>query len=109
MRIRRPSPMSPFAARLKPDSTVSVPRFTTSNDWTATGYALYLVYGQLGCQISANGVYHNFQPSGPDLRDGRFHHVAVSVDRDSPTGGHLYVDGVSIYTFDPTVAQGDLS
>ena len=43
-----------------------------------------------------------------DLRDGNFHHVAVTVDRDNPDGGKLYVDGVPYY-FDPTENVGDLS
>src|SRR5262249_40042600 len=47
--------------------------------------------------------------TGPDLRDGTWHHVAVTVHRSSTTGGTLYVDGDVIATFDPTGNQGDLS
>ena len=33
----------------------------------------------------------------------------MTVDRDSPTGGRLYVDGVVVLTFNPTLEPGDLS
>lgn len=29
--------------------------------------------------------------------------VAVTVDRDNPNGGVLYVDGAAVFTFDPTI------
>jgi hypothetical protein len=76
------------------------------NDWTATGYTLHLINGQLGCQISVGGSINNYGAAGPDLRDGRFHHVAVTVHRGS-SGGHLYVDGQNVLTFTPPT--GDLS
>src|SRR4029077_10627395 len=44
-----------------------------------------------------------------DLRDGNFHHVAVSVVRGSSTGGNLFVDGQVVLHFDPTSVVGDLS
>jgi hypothetical protein len=47
--------------------------------------------------------------AGPDLRDGRFHHVALAVQRASRTGGRLYVDGSKVLTFDPTAIPGTLS
>ncbi len=80
---------------------------------TAVGYALFLFNGRLGFQLAdaplAAGAHTNFVSPGPDLRDGNFHHVAVTVDRSSSTGGKLYVDGVVVFTFDPTVEPGDLS
>ncbi len=36
---------------------------------------------------------------GPDLRDGQWHHVAVTVDVNTPPSGTLYVDGQNIHTF----------
>jgi hypothetical protein len=79
------------------------------NDWTSIGYALSLVNGQLCCQLGVAGSGANFGPSGPDLRDGKFHHVAMSVVRNSTTGANLYVDGASILTFNPTGSSGSLS
>lgn len=79
---------------------------------TALGYELYLRNGQLAVQLSDHFVpfgWRNFESSGPDLRDGHFHHVAVTVNRTSTTGGKLYVDGQVVLTFDPTVCPGDLS
>lgn len=42
------------------------------------------------------------------VADGKWHHLAVSVDRDSSIGGRLFVDGVAVATFDPTPAQGNI-
>ncbi len=47
------------------------------------GYEFNLENGRIHTRILRTG----FGPAGPDLRDGRFHHVAVTFDRDSPTGG----------------------
>ena len=50
-----------------------------------------------------------FISSGPDLRDGMFHHVAMTLDRSSTTGGKLFVDGNVVLTFDAFSRRGDLS
>jgi hypothetical protein len=79
---------------------------------TQLGYELYLRNGALGFQLAdrlAPYSWHNFESTGPNLQDGRFHHVAVTVERRSSVGGKLYVDGKVVLTFDPTVCPGDLS
>jgi len=86
-------------ARLAPD------------DLHGVGYEVALIGGQLECRLSdsfANGGT-SFGAAGPDLRDGNFHHVAVTIERSSIFGGHYYVDGVLVLTFNPTVEYGDLS
>ncbi len=78
-----------------------------------TGYGLFLFNGQLGLQI-ADGTnvdgqtYSNFI-DGPNVADGIFHHVAVTVTRNSATGGKLFVDGAVVSTFDPTARQNTLT
>lgn len=74
---------------------------------TFTGYALFLLNGQLGVQL-ADGTATNFI-GGPTIMDNMFHHVAVTVSRSSMTGGKLYVDGVAVLTFDPTSRPGSLN
>ena len=69
------------------------------------GYEFSLENGRIHTRILRVG----FGPAGPDLRDGRFHFVAVSVQRNSPTGGHLFVDGKDVLTFDTTGIAGDLT
>jgi hypothetical protein len=79
---------------------------------TQLGYELYLQEGRLCFQLAdklERYSWHNFESTGPDLRDGKFHHVAVTVNRRSASGGILYVDGQPVLTFDPTVCPGDLS
>ncbi|MFZ0829018.1 MAG: LamG-like jellyroll fold domain-containing protein [Verrucomicrobiia bacterium] len=78
---------------------------------TQLGYELNLQGGVLTFQMAdvlAPFSWNNFS-GGPDLRDGQFHHVAVTVQRNSTSGGRLYIDGQVVLTFDPTVCPGDLS
>ena len=85
-------------------------RLVTS-DLTAVGYELYLGSGRIAFEISdsTSKPVQLVGLTGPDLRDGSWHHVAVTVHRASTTGGNLYVDDSLIATFDPTGNQGDLS
>jgi hypothetical protein len=96
----------------------------------ALGYALHLEDGRLACQLAPRGrwplkltdfisparinavwqrrkmlvpmTFARFISPGPDLRDGEFHDVALTLERQSPIGGKLYVDGAVVLTFDPT-------
>src|SRR5207253_9197940 len=56
----------------------------------------------------ADGTATNFI-DGPNLADGIFHHVAVTVKRNSTTGGKLFVDGAVVLTFDATVRPNTLT
>lgn len=104
---------------------------------TARGFCLNLSDGRLACQIAPPVGFHLtkatllapktwpslwknrnalvavapfiFIAPGPDLRDGQFHHVALTMDRHSKTGGKLYVDGRPVMTFDATKSNGDLA
>ena len=94
--------------------TIVDKRVAPVGDNQALGYALWLIDGRLGCELAdypmAPYQLKNYGPVGPDLRDGLFHHVAMTVDRDSTTGLKLYVDGNLVGTpFDPTPEPGDLS
>jgi hypothetical protein len=75
---------------------------------SATGYALYLYQGQVGVEL-ANGTLQDFLGLSPDLRNGQWHHIAVSIVRNSATGGRAYVDGVLSATFNPTSKSGSLA
>jgi alpha-tubulin suppressor-like RCC1 family protein len=82
------------------------PNFSTGQGWELALSNGQLV-GQLGDTTPA-GPFIIFG-AGPDLRDGVFHHVALTVIRNSTIGGKLYVDGQLVQTFDPTGQSGDLS
>lgn len=77
----------------------------------AHGYELGVREGKLSFQMadSLKSNYLDWDRVGPDLRDGAWHHVAVTVERASTAGAKLYLDGRVIGTFDPTPAQGDLT
>jgi hypothetical protein len=81
-------------------------------DYECLGIGFYLQDGRLAlqlCDTLTPYAWSCFVSSGPNLEDGQFHHVAVTVQRNSTTGGNLYVDGQVVLTFDPTSQAGDLS
>lgn len=86
-------------------------RFGTNDQ--ALGYELFLINGKLGFQIAdaplRSGNFANYLPYMADLRDGAWHHVAVSLDRDSATGCRLFVDGVRKCALSATTKAGSLT
>jgi hypothetical protein len=71
-----------------------------------SGYSLSLYRGRLAFWLGptmvippAGSAGSMFASSGPDLRDGMFHHVAVSLSRSITNGGNLYVDGQLVLNF----------
>ena len=72
-----------------------------------TGYSLYLLDGKPGLQL-ADGAFTNWT-STAFIADGSWHHVAISVDRDNPSGLPFYVDGSLVSTFNPTTRSGSLT
>ncbi len=78
---------------------------------TGVGYVLHLYGGKLLFQLydDISGWYNYYDPSSPDLADGEWHCVAVTVDRDEPDGGRLYADGQLIHTFNPTNRSGNIT
>lgn len=75
----------------------------------AVGYAVFLFNGALSVQLADPPLAHFNYISALPVADGNWHFVAVTVDRDDPTGMgmKLYVDGSS-QTFDPRNRQGNL-
>ena len=71
------------------------------------GYVLYTYNGRLSLQL-ADGSITNYE-TGPVIADGQWHQVTVTIDRDNPTGGVWYIDGVQFGTFNPTGRQGNLT
>jgi hypothetical protein len=86
----------------------------------ARGYTFFLVNGNLFLQMAtgigssfcsnspADGCT-NYGTSGPNVADGLWHHVAVTVDRDDPQGGVFFVDGSPVgVPFNPTIRPQSL-
>ncbi len=83
--------------------------YNGSSRWT--GYIFMINGNRLLLQMATvTQNWRNFQ-SAPltGLTDGRWHHVAVTVDRNNSSGGRMYVDGSLVYTFNPTSRTGSLS
>ncbi len=78
-------------------------------DATPRGFHLYLASGRLGLQLADGPRRYANYTSSIDLADGRWHHVAVTVDRDSGQGIRFYLDGRETGTsFDPRPRSGSL-
>src|SRR4029077_2024925 len=97
-------------------------RQATSTPLGIRGYSLFLVNGQLGfqlangpgsanCSASSSSACTNWVATGPQafVATGQWTFVAVTVQRNLPTGGTFYVNGVAVGTFDPTPRQGSLT
>jgi hypothetical protein len=101
---------------LEKRSTAPFPPF----DLIDSGYSLSLWRGRLAFWLGPvpRLVYPGdpgvpaadmFIATGPDLRDGMFHHVAVSLDRSITNGGNLYVDGLLVLNFSAAASKYVLS
>lgn len=77
---------------------------------TGIGYSFWLSYKRLGLQLN-DGSFTNYTSVAiPSLTDHQWHHVAVTVRRNSAAGIRWYHNGASIaaQTNNPTNHQGSL-
>jgi concanavalin A-like lectin/glucanase superfamily protein/beta-propeller repeat-containing protein len=90
--------------------TVLDKRIDTLN--AVKGYHFFVYQGSIGLQLADDlGFgYSNYlsPPLTPSLTDGGWHHVAVTVRRNSITGIGWYHNGVLVGTNDPTDRLGSL-
>lgn len=74
------------------------------------GYHFFLYYGRLGLQLADSTGYSNYISATAVPADNQWHLVAVTVVRNSHTGGVWYLDGHPIdVPFDPTARIGSLN
>ncbi len=73
----------------------------------AAGVALAAANGRLAFTMS-DGQQASQWVAPPYVADDRWRHLAVSVDRDQPNGGAIYVDGAPIFSFDPRPHQAPI-
>lgn len=110
-----------LAAWVRTTDATGVHPILDKRDANPHGYSIYLFDGRLGfqmgdgagscvCSTSPGSACTNYgAPAGsPNVADGIWHHVAVTVRRSAPDGGTLFVDGVAVSTFDPTGRSGSL-
>jgi hypothetical protein len=102
--------IQPQVASTAFDVMAIVDKRVVAGSANALGYSMYLSSGRIGLQLSDNINDPVLQGGwiGPDLRDGSWHHVAATIQRNSSTGGRLYVDGSTVAVFDPTSKVGSL-
>ncbi|MFH1751257.1 MAG: NosD domain-containing protein [Candidatus Micrarchaeota archaeon] len=75
------------------------------------GYSMFLYNGNVGLHLADNGSYGGWSNyvSNATAGDGTWHFIAITVDRDSTSGGKIYMDGALRYVFNPTLRNGSLS
>lgn len=73
------------------------------------GYSFFIVAGKLSFQLGDGQATLNHVSITSPVSDGKWHHAAVTIDRKNKTGGKLYVDGIQIFTFDPTNRSGPIT
>ena len=88
-------------------STIVDKREGTSQD--PRGYVLFVYNGRLGFQLADGQPFLNHVSADPNLIDGQWHHVAVTVDRTATDGGKLWVDATLVHTFNPQTRPGSIS
>jgi hypothetical protein len=71
------------------------------------GFDVYVFNGNLGMQL-ADSTFTNYN-STAFVADGSWHHIAVTVDRDNPSGIVFYRDGTLVSSADPTSHPGSLT
>lgn len=72
------------------------------------GYSLYTFNGTWWLQLASSAGVSNYN-SGSVINDGSWHHITVTVDRDSSSGIHFYTDGAAGITANPTLHMGTLA
>lgn len=67
---------------------------------TATlGYHFFLQNGQMGLQLADGDPTNYFSPTLPSIYDGEWHHIAVTIRRNSPPRAiNWYYDGLCVDT-----------
>lgn len=77
---------------------------------TAHGYVIAFLAGsnELIFQMMDGAGYTNHKFQSGAIAADTWAHVTVSVDRDSASGGKVFVSGEMVGTFDPTDRQGSL-
>jgi len=94
--------------RSKTGSTATIIDKRSGTAANPVGYHLFISAANLGFQLGDGSTFLNHIAPGPAINDGNWHHVAVTVERASSTGGRLYSDGVLVHTFDPTTRPGSI-
>lgn len=74
------------------------------------GYHLVVGSNQILLQLADPSGFFNYGSAqlAPVLNNGQWHHLAITVQRNSPQGIRFYHNGVQISTANPTNRQGSL-
>jgi hypothetical protein len=76
---------------------------------SSAGYHMYIYNGTPGLQLMDPSGYANYGTKAVIPADNQWHLLAVTVVRNSHTGGTWYLDGAPVGNFDPTAHLGSLN
>lgn len=69
----------------------------------STGYHVTIYDGRPLLRMHSTAGYNYWGGSSSRaVNDGKWHYVAIYVDRNNLSGGKIYVDGACVHTFNPT-------
>lgn len=106
------SSTSPFSISfwMKTSSTQSNNTIIDKRPDGGAGYHVTLYNGYLLFQLNNGSSHYNFwSSSSPKLNDNKWHHVAITVQRNSTTGIRFYVDGTLVGTHNSQRVSGSIS
>jgi hypothetical protein len=96
----------------KPYNNIIDKRATPIPASGVVGYAVCIYNGYPLLHIkSTTSTWRNYfgNAASPKVNDGKWHYVAIYVERRNAVGGKIYIDGVCAHTFDPREHTGDIS
>lgn len=71
------------------------------------GYSFFLMIGKFGLKMK-NGLQTTTYMAPGLVTDGKWHHIAVTVERKKKDGITFYLDGIATKVGDPTLRAGSL-
>jgi hypothetical protein len=75
-----------------------------------TGYLVALTNGRPSIMIADNFVQSTFVAvNSAPINDGLWHYVAITVDRDNPSGLSFFIDTMQTDIFNPGIVAGSIS
>jgi hypothetical protein len=95
-------------AWIKPSDSTGYRTIIDKRSAAGVGYHLYLTGGTIAFTMSDEDSGTSYVSTFSVSQD-TWHHIAVTVDRDSATGGLVYVDGAVAFAFDPTGEAASIS
>lgn len=74
----------------------------------SVGYLVFIYGGKIGLQMGDVFNSHYNYVDTRLINDGKWRHIAITIERDNPSGLIFYVDGIASAPYNPMNRQGSL-